>query len=166
MTSAIRQAEIADDEAGFALATAMFALAVVGALVAGSFFAGYLEQQSGRNVTYAGQAREAAEAGLAEAISALEAPVLAKLTAGGVAVDVGTTQLAEGVTVHITVARLTSRLYLFRAQGTRHDALGGALATRTLGLLAQLGRDESPAAENGEGETLIPLTERSLVRLY
>ena len=41
------------DERGMALAVAIFALVVVGALVAGAFFAGNLEQRTGRNAVYA-----------------------------------------------------------------------------------------------------------------
>ena len=114
------------DEAGFALATAMFALAVIGALVAGSFLPGRLEQQSGYNVTYAGQALEAAEAGLAETVAALEAPALEPLVPGGIALDLGTATVGEMITVHTSVARLTSRVFIVKSQGTRHDASGGA----------------------------------------
>ena len=56
------------DERGIALAVAVFALVVIGALVAGTFFAGRLEQQTGRNTIYAAQAAEVAEAGLNEAV--------------------------------------------------------------------------------------------------
>ena len=58
------------NERGVALAVAVFALVVIGALVAGIFFAGRVEQQSGRNTFYAAQAAEAADAGLGEAIGA------------------------------------------------------------------------------------------------
>ena len=37
------------NERGIALAVAVFALVVIGALVAGAFFAGRLEQQTGQN---------------------------------------------------------------------------------------------------------------------
>ena len=57
------------DERGVALAVAVLALVVIGALVAGSFYAGRIEQQSGENTLYAAQAFEAAEAGAGTAIS-------------------------------------------------------------------------------------------------
>jgi hypothetical protein len=154
------------DEAGFALALAMFTLAVIGALVAGSFLPGRLEQQSGYNVTYASQAREAAEAGLTQALVALEAPALEALVAGGVALDLGTAPLGNMVTVHTTVARLTGRLFMIRSYGTRHDASGGTLAARTLGLLVRVASIPSPGAESGAVSTVVPLAERSWVRLY
>ena len=56
------------NERGMALAVAIFALVVIGALVAGTFFAGRLEQSSGQATVYASQAAEAAEAGLIDAV--------------------------------------------------------------------------------------------------
>ena len=68
-------------ERGIALAVAVFALVVIGALVAGTFFAGRLEQQTGQNTMFATQAGEAAEAGLSDAINnQLNATVLASLS--------------------------------------------------------------------------------------
>lgn len=162
----IRRAAPRSNDAGFALATAMFALAVVGALVAGSFLPGRLEQQSGYNVTYASQAGAAAEAGLAEAVAALEAPALEPLAAGGVALDLGTTTVGEMVTVQTSVARLTSRVFIVRSHGTRHDASGGALATRTIGLFVRLGTSGGATPEDSAPPTVLPLPERSWVRLY
>jgi hypothetical protein len=165
MTLDIPTATRLNDEAGFALATAMFALAVIGALVAGSFLPGRLEQQSGRNVTYANQAREAAEAGLVDAVAALEAPALEHLVRG-VVLDLGTMTLGEMVTVRTTVARLTSRVLIVRSYGTRHDASGGELATGALGLFVRLGAVAGPTPEDGALPAVIPLVERSWVRLY
>ncbi len=141
----------------------MFALAVIGALLAGSFLPARLEQQSGYNVTSASQAREAAEAGLVETVGALEAAALEPLVAGGVALDLGTAKLGEMITAHTTVARLTNYVFIVKSQGTRHDASGGALATRSLGLLVRL---EAASAEAGALPVVIPLAERSWVRLY
>ena len=165
MRRAIRRAARPNDEAGFALATAMFTLAVIGALVAASFLPGRLEQQSGSNVTYASQARAGAEAGLAEAVAALAAPALEHLVRG-VVLDLGTTTLGEMVTVRTTVARLTSRVLIVRSYGTRHDASGGELATRTLGLFVRLGATAGSTAESGALPAVIPLAERRWVRLY
>ena len=125
-----------------ALLGAMFALAVIGALVAGSFFAGRLEQQSGQNVLFAVQAREAAESGLAAAV--LDPAALDSLPAGGLPLDLGVAPVGEAATVHTTVSRLTGNVFLLRARGLRHDAAGGPLATRTLGLFA-------PARRRGGG---------------
>ncbi len=119
-----------------ALLGAVFALAVIGALVAGSFFVGRLEQQSGQNVFFAAQAREAAESGLAGAV--LDAAALESLPAGGPPLDLGVAAVGETATVHTTVSRLTGKMFLIRARGLRHDAAGGSLATRTLGLFLRL----------------------------
>jgi hypothetical protein len=166
VTLAIGRACLVKDEAGFALATAMFTLAVIGALVAGSFLPGLLEEQSGYNVTYVGQARAAAEAGLAEAVVALAAPALEHLVPGGAAPNLDTTQLGAMVSVQTTVARLTSRLFIVRSLGTRHDASGGALATCTLGLFVRLGIPVDAVPADSALPAVVPLVERSWVRLY
>ena len=145
------------NEGGVALAAVVFALAVIGALVASLFFAGRLEQQSGHNVFFAAQAREAADAGLVQALSALDAAALESLVPGGVPLALGTVAVAERITVQSQVSRLTGNLYLLRAQGTRHDAAGVALAVKSLGLLVQLaGTPLEPAR----------LAERAWMRLY
>ena len=51
------------DERGMALAVAIFALVVIGALVAGAIITGRMEQRTGRNTVYATEAAQAAEAG-------------------------------------------------------------------------------------------------------
>jgi hypothetical protein len=116
-------------------------------------------------VTYASQAREAAEAGLVEAVAELEAPAVEHLVRG-VVLDLGSMTLGEMVTVRSTVARLTSRVLIVRSYGTRHDAAGGELATRTLGLFVRLGGVAGPTPEDGALPAVIPLVERSWVRLY
>ena len=65
-----------NNERGVALAMAIFALVIIGILVAGSFFAGRLEQQSGQNTLFAAQAAEAAEAGLSDALGTYNATTL------------------------------------------------------------------------------------------
>src|SRR2546425_3558787 len=59
---------ILSNERGMALAVAIFALVVVGALVAGAFFAGTQEQRVGENSRLVTQSFGAAEAGLNEII--------------------------------------------------------------------------------------------------
>jgi hypothetical protein len=60
---------LATDERGIALAMAVFALVVIGALVAGTFFAGRLEQRTGLNSMFAEQSFELAEAGATEVLA-------------------------------------------------------------------------------------------------
>ena len=131
------------DERGVALIVAMFALAVIGALVASSFFAGRLEQQSGQNTFWTAEAREAAEAGLTQALADVGAAVLNDLPVGGVPLDLGITVIGERVLVRSQVTRLTSRVFLLSAQGQRQDAAGTTLATRSLALLVQLANPDS-----------------------
>src|ERR1043165_1964380 len=57
------------DERGIALVIALLAIIVIGALVIGTFFAGRMEMQSGRNALYTGQATEVAETGLTDAFA-------------------------------------------------------------------------------------------------
>ena len=145
------------DERGIALALALFALIVIGALVSGSFFAGRLEQQSGRNSVFAAQALALAEAGLDEALVNADVAALQALPIGGTPLDLGplAAQNAAG-----QVIRLTSALFLVRCTGTRRDADGHPLATRTLGLLIRI----LPAV-GGTPERLAVVTERAWVEL-
>jgi hypothetical protein len=129
------------DERGIALAVAVFALVVIGALVAGTFYAGRLEQQSGRNTIMAAQAAEAAEAGLGAAVAAqvattlLDMPVDANLGGG---IDLGTYVVSPQASASRRINRLTENVFLVRSLGTRNNAVGGQLAARTIGQLIRL----------------------------
>jgi hypothetical protein len=129
------------DERGIALAVAVFALVVIGVLVAGTFFAGRLEQQTGRNTLYAAQAAEAAEAGLNEAVRSQSAAALLALAPGA---DPGDATLLPDVypsaytTATRSVNRLTDNLFLVRSLGTRNNGGGGQLASRSLAQLIRL----------------------------
>lgn len=149
------------NERGIALAVAIFALVVIGAIVAGNFFAGRLEQQSGQNTFFAGQAAEAAEAGLTNAIATTPAATLDALPVGGPPLDLGTITLGDGVSANRQVSRLTTSLFLIRALGTRQDASGSPLARRSLGLLVRVATDSSTGAP-----VVAPLAERGWLQLY
>ena len=122
------------NERGIALAVALFALVVIAALVSGSFLAGRLEQQSGQNSMFAAQALAVTEAGLDDVLVNTDPSVLEALPVGA-ALDLGrlATENAAG-----QVIRLTSALFLVRCTGTRTDADGRPLATRSLGLLVRV----------------------------
>ncbi len=129
------------DERGIALAVAVFALVVIGALVAGTFFAGRLEQQTGGNTFMAAQAAEAAEAGLNDAVAAqtatglLDLPVksdLADFT------DLGAFSVGYKTTATRRINRLTENVFLVRSFGTRTNAAGTQLASRSIGQLIRL----------------------------
>ena len=129
------------NERGIALAVAIFALVVIGALVAGTFFVGRVEHQSGQNTVYAAQAAEAADAGLSDAIATGQA-MLYNPMAIGATVDLGSITLADSVTSSRQVTRLTESLFLVQSLGRRSDASGNLLATRTVGSLSRLNRPD------------------------
>ena len=146
---------------GMALAVAIFALVIIGALVAANFFAGRLEQQSGRNSLFVRQAAEGAETGLREALAAMPASTLVALPVGGVPLDLGSSTISPSVRVECQVARLTSTLFLLRVRGTRQDAAGAPLAARALGTLLRL--VPNPV---GGPPLVVRLAQRAWVQLY
>ena len=149
------------DERGMALAVAIFALVIIGALVAANFFAGLLEQQSGRNSLFARQASEGAETGLREALATMPPSVLVALPVAGVPLDLGASAVTPSVRVERQVTRLTGTLFLLQVRGIRQDAAGGALAARTLGTLLRV----IPNAPSGP-PSVVPFSQRGWVQLY
>jgi hypothetical protein len=125
------------DERGMALALAIFALVVVGALVAGAFLAGHLEQRTGRSTLYAEQAADAAEAGAAMTIAEWDTGTLNALPPGATA-SFPTVTLAGRSAYRPTVTRLNDQLFLVKSLGTRANASGGTLARRTVAVVARL----------------------------
>lgn len=136
-----------NDERGMALALALIAIIVIGALVTGTFFAGRMEMVSGRNTVYTAQASEAAEAGLAAAfdpwdrtwnhtgnypvgVDVPQAPVTVALPNG--------TAAPTKVQYTTTVRRMQGALYRITTVGQKLDRGGNVLATRILSKLAKL----------------------------
>jgi hypothetical protein len=139
---------------------ALFALVIVGALVAGTFFVGWLEQQSGQTTLFTLQAAEAAEAGLSDAIGTLTVPALQAIPVGAT-LPLADIALGDRVLGGRVVVRLTGGLYLIRSTGHRSDAAGNELATRTLGSLVKL------VPDSVSGTTVVRrIVERSWVPLY
>jgi Tfp pilus assembly protein PilX len=127
-----------NDERGVALAMAIFALVIIGILVAGTFFAGRLEQQSGQNTLFAAQAAEAAEAGLSNALgTTYNSASSIQGIANGTTSTGATVTLASGTTYTPSVTRLTDGLFLYRSVGSRQSA-GATVATRSIGTLVRL----------------------------
>ena len=125
-----------DDERGIALAVAIFAIVIIGMLVAGVFYASYLEQRSGENTLYAQQAFESAESGMASVFANWD-----QSTYGAFPVD--TPQTRTTVTVGRTrytpiITRLNSTLFLVSARGEQLDGSGTVIARRTLATLGRL----------------------------
>lgn len=117
---------------GIALPLAVFALVVVGAMVAGSFFIGMQEQRVGRNTVMLQQAFAAAEAGAQQTAAEWDPGVYNGLAYGGsVNIDgtVGTSGWYRG-----EVRRLNELLFLVRSEGFSADST----ARQQVGLLLRL----------------------------
>ena len=126
------------EERGVALAVAIFAIVIIGMLVAGVFYASYLEQRTGENTLYAQQAFEAAESGMADAMSNWNQSVYG-------AFPVDTPQALASVTTGRTrytpiSTRLNSELFLVSARGEQRVQRGAGFARQNVeGLARQLG---------------------------
>lgn len=120
-------------ERGIALVVAVFAMVVIGALVAGVFLLGRLELQMGRNSVYAVQAQEAAEAGLTNRIQSWDPLVYNGMTAGDT-IGAGYTTLGgqAGFGFADTVIRMNKNMFLIKSTGTRASAGGQPLASRSV----------------------------------
>jgi hypothetical protein len=140
---------------------ALFALVVIGALVSGSFFAAWLEEQSGRNTIFAAQALEAAETGLSDVLAYVDPSSAQALAPGSPPLDLALLAPTSGITVTREITRLTAGLFLIRSTGARNDAEGRSLATRSLGLLVRVapGNETFPAR-------FTPVGERAWVQLF
>ena len=146
---------------GVALAAAVFALAVMGGLLAGIFGVALLEQQSGQNLLYLSQAAEAAEAHLWEAVAETPDSVLISLLPGGPPLTLAPSSAIPGATGVIQVHRLADNLFLIRSQAFRLNADGNPLASRVVGLLAQRGADTLASPHS-----LQPIDQRPWLQLY
>src|SRR5262245_60629766 len=141
----MRFSKLRNDEQGMALILAVFGLVVIGALVAGSFFVGRVEQVTGYNNVWAAQAGEAAEAGLGYAMNvdpvtyegmAVWTPAApTEWTTSGSGIS-GTTS----VVYTDSVRRLNNTVFLVRSTGRRVSAGGQVLATTTLAQLVRLAK--------------------------
>jgi hypothetical protein len=125
------------DERGMALAVAIFALVVIGALVAGTFFTGQLEQRTGRNTLYAAEAAQASEAGAPLVLADWDQFNLNNLPVSD-SLILSSSSLGTRIAYKPTVVRLNTDLFLIRTLGTRTGASGTVLAQRSVGTLVRL----------------------------
>lgn len=123
------------DERGMALAIALFAIVVIGALVAGTAFAGQLEMGGGRSAIATTQAMEQAETGISDAFENWD-PAWNGLATGATAAGPVTTDGRNRRSY--TVTRLGGVLLFVRSTGQRLNAAGGIVASRELGHLARI----------------------------
>jgi hypothetical protein len=139
-------------ERGTALLVAVFALALIGALVASAFHVGHLEQRTGRNALYTAEAAGAADAAAAEVLGNWEAyPQLTALAIGD-SVTLPPAALGGHAAAQATVVRLGDVLYLVRGQGSRLDRSGAGLAQRRVTVLVRAyGAAVAPLAQRSWG---------------
>jgi len=117
---------------GFALAVSLFALVLLGALVAGAFFSARQAMRLGTNVRDSQRALAAAEAGLAAALGGWRSAAFGALPPGRSSVFSG--MLPGGTGSYAgTVLRLNRGLFLVRSTGT--DA--GGVSRRTVAWLVR-----------------------------
>jgi hypothetical protein len=120
-------------ERGIALAVAIFALVVIGALVSGSFFFGMQEQRVGRNSIRMQQAFSAAEEGAALQVATWDRQVMNYIPVGDSLAFNGTVA-ANGGWYRGIVQRLNDEMYLIRSEGFSRDST----SRQQLGLLLRL----------------------------
>ncbi len=125
------------NERGMALAVAIFALVVIGALVAGTFYAGRLEQQTGQNSFYAMQAAEAAQGALTQTMQAQNGATLTTIPVAPGSYTTFSSVTVGAATGAPKVRRITSSLWLVQSVGTRTNG-GQTLATSTVAQLYRL----------------------------
>jgi hypothetical protein len=133
---------IRNDERGIALAVAIFALVIVGALVAGAFFAGTQEQRVGENSRRMQQSFGVAEVGTAQQVATWD-PATRNITpiypAGSVTLaDAPSTSGVYGG----RILKLNENLYLIDITGQDSVSRSGRLraggARQRIGLLARV----------------------------
>lgn len=139
------------DERGVALLLALFALVLVGAIVAGSFWGASVERKLGENVAATVQAFSAAEAGADEVIGSWVAASFDTIPVGS-ALDLGTTSLGSGAFYTDSLVRLNGTLFLIRSIGERRTTAGSMLARSSVGRLLRL--DQPAIAMNAAVTTL------------
>ena len=127
------------DERGMALAVAIFALVVIGALVAGAFYASTLEQRTGRNTLYAAEAAQAAEMGPMSVLNNWDQYALNNMGTGSVT-DLGATTAGAHSELRYQpkVTRLNAQIFLIQSLGSRLSPAGDTVAQKTVATLARL----------------------------
>lgn len=118
---------------GIALPLAIFALVIIGALVAGAFFIGFQEQRVGRNTIKTQQAFAAAEAGAQAQVAAWVPANMNAMAIGSTAVFAGTLT-GSNAWYRGDVLRLNRLLYLVRSEGFSSDST----ARQHIGMLLRL----------------------------
>src|SRR5689334_12577371 len=128
-----------NNERGMALAVAIFALVVIGALVAGAFYASTLEQRTGRNSIYAAEAAQVAETGPMTVLANWNQYVNNNMAVGTTTSLGGSTMLNHPeLGYSVSATRLNNNIFLLTSLGTRTGGVGDTLARSTIATLAWL----------------------------
>lgn len=126
------------DERGMALPMAVFALVVIGALVAGIFFTGRIEQRSGTNGVLTAQAFESAEAGVALQMANWGYNSLA----AGATVPIARTSLGAKSAYSGSVERLSQTTFMLAVDGEQFNSTtqtdANLISSRTVARLLKL----------------------------
>ncbi len=118
---------------GVALPLAIFALVVIGAMVAGSFFVGTQEQRIGRNTVGSQQAFQAAEYGAQLTVATWNPQAMNAMAVGGTA-TIGGALSGNAGWYRGEVRRLNNMLFLVRSEGFSADSM----SRQQVGLLVRL----------------------------
>jgi hypothetical protein len=139
MKTASRSPSLHCDERGIALAIALMAIIVIGALVTGTFFAGRMEMASGRNAVYTAQASEGAEAGL-NVLGASWTAAWNGYALDGDSIQATVLPISGNTSVRYTqtVRRMKGGVYRIISQGEKLDRSGNVMASRLLATFAKL----------------------------
>lgn len=121
------------NEHGIALVVAIFAMVIIGALVASAFFIGMQETRVGRNTIRLQQALAAAEEGVTQRVALWNPSVTNRITIGDSLAFSGTVSGNAGW-YRGYVFRLDSMIYLVSAEGFSEDST----ARQRVGMLTRL----------------------------
>lgn len=123
------------NDRGMALPVALFALVVIGALVAGIFFTARIEIRSGENAMGGARAFEAAQAGLQMGVPQV-VNLAGALGVGATAVIAKTQLGTTGSYYEDSVTKLNHYVYLLRSYGT-YEVNNNVTSTRVLAMLVK-----------------------------
>ena len=127
--------------AGFALATALVAIVLIGLLIAGGFFASTQEFRAGRNALHQERAITAAEFGQVQILNEFDTDAARAMARGQVATQTITIQ--GGTTARVSVTKLNTLTFLVASEGI--TAVGTDMtARRRTGMLIRLDVPELP----------------------
>ena len=148
-------------ERGIALAVALFALVIIGGMIAGNFLVALLEQQSGRSILFTAEASELAQGELWQVVSEIAGASLLVLPIGGAALDLGPGTPYPGFRTQRKVSRLADNHFLIQSRASRVDGAGNELAAGAAGLLMRLAPDSTSGSQ-----VLLPIKQRAWLQLY